>query len=223
VNQDLLVVTSCTARKLDPPGSVAHEAETLYTGEQHLRLMRGVHTYRRALQPAGPLRLRILSAFYGILKPTTRIASYDHTFAGKPTSEIRREARAKNVPSSIRHLLQKPFAAGLLLLGESYLHACDLDEHIKLGGPLISICSPSVARRMPRIAGLRIVPVANAEAHRFSAGLIALKGELGGRMLARLAKEPAELTHLTDPASDILGWLDGSWTEGSDHRELRAT
>jgi hypothetical protein len=208
VSSDLVVVTSCTATKFQTRDGGQCTAESLYAGQQHLRLMRGVKAYRDARQPAGPLRFRILSAYYGLLSPKTRVETYDHTFAGQPVAAIRREARDKNVPSAIRDVLRKPFSAGVLLLGDPYLRACDLDEHVRLGGPLLSFCSPAVARRMPRIAGLRTVPLTNVEARRFSAGLIALKGELAARMLSRLAVEPGESANLISANSDILAWLE---------------
>ena len=206
---DLLVITSCTASKLDTPEGVQHPAESLYTGQQHLRLMRGVNAYRTARQPAGPLRFRILSAQHGLLAPKTRIASYDHTFSGRRVAAIRRAAREKTIPSAVRDALRKPFAGGLLLLGDTYLRACDLDEDLALGGPVLSFCSPASARRMPRIAGLRTIPLANAEAKRFSVGLTALKGELGRRMLTRLAEDPGALPELMAPTSAVLARLYG--------------
>ncbi len=208
MSEGLVVVSSCTATKLDTPDGSLRTAESLYTGQQHVRLMRGVEDYRRVGQPLGTLRLRILSAFHGLLPPGRRIPSYNHSFSGLPVDAIRHKAREQRVPEQIRRLLARPFSGGVLLLGDPYLRACDLDEHVRLGGPLVSFCSPAVARRMPRIPGLRTVALTNAEARRFSVGLIALKGELGGRLLARLAEDPGEIEHLTLPSADILSWLE---------------
>ena len=144
------------------------------------------------------------------MKSRARVKTYDHTFAGQPAAVIHREAHEKNVPREVRKALASDFGAGLLLLGDPYLRACDLDEHVKLGGPLVSLCAPAVARRMPRIAGLRTIPLTNAEARRFSVGLAALKGELAGRALSRLAIEPTEIANLMAPAADVLGWLDAA-------------
>jgi hypothetical protein len=206
----ILVVSSCTASKLETLDGRARCAESLYAGQQHVRLMRGVDEYRTAGQPAGELRFRILSAFYGLLSSEKRVSSYDHSFSGLPATVICQQGREKNIPSDIRKLLRKPFDLGLLLLGDPYLRACDLDVDVKLGGPLISFCSPAVARRMPKIAGLRTITLANAEARRFSCGLIALKGELGGRLLSRLAAEPEEVENLAPSSTDVLGWLETS-------------
>jgi hypothetical protein len=207
VSAGILVVSSCTATKLrTPDGPIC--AESLYAGQQHMRLMRGIGDYRNAGQPAGKLRFHILSAFYGLLPSSRRIASYDHSFSGLPTAAIRRQGHEKNVPEDVRKILRKPFDFGMLLLGDPYLRACELDADVELGGPLIVFCSPAVAKRMPRIAGLRTIILANAEARRFSCGLIALKGELGGRLLSRLAVEPDKLNSLAAPDVDVLRRLE---------------
>ncbi len=206
----VLVVSSCTATKLQTSSGQAHWAESLYTGQQHTRLMRGVKQYREAEEPAGELRFQILSAYHGLLPARRSISSYDHSFSGLPTAVIRKQGLEKKVPSDMRKLLRKPFDLGLLLLGDPYLRACDLDADVELGGPLLCFCSPAVARRMPMIPGLRTIPLANAEARRFSCGLIALKGELGGRMLSGLTLEPETIESLVSPRTDILRRLESA-------------
>lgn len=210
VSGSILVVSSCTATKLQTPDGGRRCAESLYAGQQHLRLMRGIEEYRDAGKSAGELYFHILSAFYGLLPSARRVSSYDHSFSGLPAAAIYRQGREKNVPKDIRKLLRKPFDLGVLLLGDPYLRACDLDAEVELGGPLLCFCSPAVARRMPKIARLRTIPLANAQARRFSCGLIALKGELGGRLLSQLAAEPEVLGRLASPRTDILRWLERS-------------
>lgn len=73
MTDDLVVITSCTASKLELAAGADCVAESFYSGQQHVRLMRGVQEYRAAAEPAGALRLRILSAFYGLLSPQQRI------------------------------------------------------------------------------------------------------------------------------------------------------
>lgn len=72
----------------------------------------------------------------------------------------------------------------------------------------MSFCSPAAARRMPNIAGLRTVALSNADTRRFACGLISLKGELGGRVLTRLAAGPGEISVLTSPTANLLDWLE---------------
>jgi hypothetical protein len=208
----LVVVTSCTAQKVVVPANGAAQrdstAESLYAGQQHVRLMRGVRAYRAAQRPVGPLRLHILSAYHGLVPAARRVATYDHTFAGQPRDVVREHARQLGVPARIRALLKPRYGLGLLLLGDDYLEACALDADVRLGGPTIAFCAPNVAKRLPALAGLRIVLLHNREAQRFSCGLIALKGELGGRLLAGLAATPASLDAVTRPNADLLVWLD---------------
>jgi hypothetical protein len=170
--------------------------------------MRGVTEYRNASEPAGALRFHILSAYYGLLLASKSIPSYDHSFSGLPTAAIQREGRERNVPDDIREVLRKPFDLGILMLGDPYLRACDLDTDVKLAGPTIAFCSPKMARWLPRLDGLRIVELSNREARRFSCGLIALKGELGGRVLSALSEQPAILSTLISHDLDLLDRLE---------------
>src|SRR5438067_1036221 len=97
----IVVVTSCTARKVASEGRT-RTAESLYRGEQHMRLMRGVRVYRRAGQPSGRLTLRILSAGKGLLPARRRIDTYNQTFQGQPRETIRRRADELRVPEELR-------------------------------------------------------------------------------------------------------------------------
>ena len=204
---EILIVSSCTASKQQAEHR-AVSAESLYTGQQHIRLMAGINAYRAAGQPAGKLCFRILSAHHGLLSPRAAIQSYDYSFSGRALQNIRQQARKKNIPGDMRKLLGRPSELGVLLLGDSYLRACELDAKTKLGGPLIAFCSPAAARRMPPIPGLRTVTLTNAEARRLSCGMIALKGEVGRRLLLRLADNPDEALSIARSNGDVLSWLD---------------
>jgi hypothetical protein len=219
---EIIVVSSCTATKLETHDGQPCWAESLYTGQQHVRLMRGIDRYRRAGKPAGDLSFRILSAFYGLLGPRKLISSYEQSFSGLPNADIRRQGGEKNVPQDIRKLLRKPFDLGVLMLGDPYLRACDLDSEVELGGPTIAFCSPKVARRLPDLDGLRLVELTNHEARRFSCGLMALKGELGGRLLTVLSETPEDLDTLRDPDVDLLDWLEGMPSTSAVTRPLLA-
>jgi hypothetical protein len=219
MTREILLVSSCTASKLQTADGSPVSAETLYTGQQHVRLMRGVNTYRAAGQPAGNLRFRILSALHGLIAPDSAIQAYNHSFSDLAAATIRREAHEKQIPRDIDRLLRRPYELGMLLLADPYLRACDLGPHTRLGGPLIVLCSPAAAERMPTISGLHTVTLSNAEARRFSCGMIALKGELGRRILSQLAANPRELDNLVQPTTDLLSWLDS----GEPSRQLELT
>jgi len=208
MSREIVLVSSCTSSKLQIPKRTSTTAEALYTGQQHVRLMRGVRAYRAAGEPAGELRFRILSALHGLMIPDRSIRPYDHSFTGLPASTIRREAQEKNIPADIGSLLRRPFELAVLLLADPYLRACDLTPQTGLGGPVIAFCSPAAAVRIPRIPGLRTITLSNTEARRFSCGLISLKGELGRRILSRLSEHPREIEDLAGSQFDVLHWLE---------------
>ena len=185
----ILVLTSCTSLKAAPAESLTRTAETLYTGQQHVRLMRGVTAYRRAGEPQGKLDLRIVSAGHGVLTGDAEIERYDETFSGAPRSEVRRRGEALGVPRAVADLLECDWDLALVLLGDLYLHAAALPQGLRLGGPTIALASPRAASRIPLVPNMTVVELYNAEARRFSCGLTSLKGELAGRLLGRLAND----------------------------------
>jgi hypothetical protein len=182
-------------------------AADLYTGEQHKRLMRGV---RAATEAGIALDLRILSAGYGLVPTTRRLAPYECTYQGLRLADVRQRAGVRGVPESVRQALAEPSDLALILLGDTYLEACALDEHIFLGGATIALCGREAARRLPALDHLRPIALTTADARRFSCGLVGLKGELGARLLTLLARDEAVLARLTDPRVDLLSLIDWS-------------
>jgi hypothetical protein len=205
---DIVVLTSCTATKVADNGGGPRTAESLYAGQQHVRLMEGVRAYRKAGQPIGRLKLRIVSAGYGVVAATTKIASYDKTFQGLPREAIRRRASRLGIPEEVEALLSRPYRLCVLLLGDDYLEACALDDTLALGGPTFVFCGARVGEKLPDLAKLRHVPVGNPEARRFGRGTIAVKGELGRRLLTRLATSPSSIRSLVASGSDPLTWIE---------------
>jgi hypothetical protein len=205
---DVIVLTSCTATKVAENGNGPRTAESLYAGQQHIRLMEGVRTYRAAGQPAGRLKLRIVSAGHGVVAATTRVASYNKTFQGLPREAIRRRADALHIPDEVERVLSRPYRLAVLLLGDDYLEACGIDEALELGGPTFVFCGARVGDKLPDLARLHHVSVGNPEAARFGCGTIALKGELGRRLLSRLATSPTSLRSLLASGADTLAWLE---------------
>jgi len=224
----ILVVTSCTGEKkhsnhprlltredfecLNAPEFVNRErelfgyncrAEELYTGQQHLRLMRGVKTFREKFG-SDSISLHILSAGYGVVSGEQKIAPYECTFQGMKAKELRSWSDRLNVPQSIREVLAQPYDLGLVLLGDSYLKACDLDVSVNFGGPTILFCGSTILSKLPTLSGLRKVALTNQEAKRFSCGLVGLKGELAKRTLLSFNGVASSLT--SQP--DILDFLE---------------
>ena len=118
----ILIITSCTGHK-----SVSHEqqltqedfrlgpehvrqrevglaevltpAEELYTGQQHVRLMRGVQALRTSGKETD-IDLWILSAGYGLVPGDRRLVPYDCTFDGMRKRELREWADFLGVPDA---------------------------------------------------------------------------------------------------------------------------
>lgn len=182
-------------------------AEALYTGQQHVRLMRGVQAFRESrLSSNGDdvLDLEILSAGYGIVSGETRLAPYEATFQGMPKGELREWARELGIPAAFRNTVAAPYDLGLILLGDDYLSTCDLDGSVEFGGPTLLFCGGATRKRLPDLANVRPVVLSNPEAKRFSCGLVALKGELACRLLSSLAQGSIPLAECVDLRLTLL-------------------
>lgn len=154
----ILVITSCTGEKQHSPAeqltqadfqilgdlqafaaqeeklaTYRTQAEAIYTGQQHVRLMRGVGEARQVLG-AETLDLWVLSAGYGLIPGSQEIVPYECTFNGMKSGELRAWADHLGIPAAMRNLLAEPYDLALLLLGDGYMKACDLDETVQLGG-----------------------------------------------------------------------------------------
>jgi hypothetical protein len=223
----ILVITSCTGQKTVAHGNALAEedfakgskhvakretelsdyltpAEELYSGQQHVRLMRGVQATKDKLN----IDLHIVSAGYGLVPGDRKIAPYECTFTGRGKKDLANWASGLNIPKDFRKLISKPYDLALLLLGDDYLSACQLDDTVKLGGPTIGFCGNSARKRLPDIPSLRYVTVSNPEAKRFSCGLVSLKGELASRILESIATDAKEAPKNWFENEDLLSALD---------------
>jgi hypothetical protein len=228
----ILVITSCTGEKRhSPPTQLTQtdfthlhdaatfaaleanlaayrtRAEDLYTGQQHLRLLRGLQPARTHLGESA-IDLWILSAGYGLIPGNQQIAPYECTFQGMNKTALRTWAQHLQVPTAMRQLLATPYDLALLLLGDSYMAACALDKSVQLGGPTLAFSGSTMAKQLPPLANLRTVVLTNQEAKRFRCGLVALKGDLVARLLKLIAAGTTSVNHLSDPNTDILALLE---------------
>jgi hypothetical protein len=225
----ILIITSCTGEKVvehsdqltlddfkSGPKHVAQREKELkqlcrtageiYTGEQHVRLIRGVEAVRN--EKKDRVELHVLSAGYGVIPESRLVAPYETTFATMKTKELRDWADALKVPEDFRKTVEGKYDLGLILLGDNYLQACAVDASIKFGGPTLLFCGTAMAKKLPTLKHVRVVPISNPEAKRFSCGLVGLKGELAARLLKGIGDNPAVLNRLMDPKFDLLAWLD---------------
>lgn len=225
----ILVVTSCTGEKtVETPNAltqadfaagpehVAHReaslpltpAEELYAGLQHIRLMDGIRAVRTCPESGWTVDLHIVSAGYGLVPAARSLAPYEMTFTGMKSEDLRGWAMRLRIPADIRALLAEPYDLGLVLLGDHYLQACQLDASMKLGGPTLLFCGLGPAKKLPVLKSLRVVTLSNAEATRYQCGLVGLKGEVAKRILHGLLTEPDLAGRLSDVGVEVLSILD---------------
>jgi len=235
----VVVITSCTGEKNAAAGQALskedfergrdhiHEreedleehmlpAEAMYSGQQHVRLMRGVKELRE--KEDHDIELQIVSAGYGLIPADQEIAPYECTFSGMRKSELREWACELNIPRDFREVLGEDFDLGLVLLGNDYLEACALDEDLNLGGPTLFFSSASAAEQIVEIENAKAVALGNGEAGRFSCGLVSLKGELGARVLTRI-DEGASPELFFDAERDVLDLLEREDDDSTEQEE----
>ena len=133
------------ARRTEGLHKLTRPAEKMYTGQHHVRLMRGVEAVRT--QTSHTLDLWILSAGYGLIPTDKAAAPYDCTFSNMRKSELRRWSRSLSIPTDVREVLARPFDLGLVLLSNDYLAACELYSEkppsgVALGGPCALFLQP---------------------------------------------------------------------------------
>jgi hypothetical protein len=185
------VITSCTGRKVAlAPGDTV-PAERLYCGQQHVRLMRGVDYLRGA---GATVDVWIVSAGHGLVHGTERLASYERTFQGRRTTELNAMASQLGIPRAIKAVLACRASLTVVLLGADYLHACQLDGPLEQGAPTLVFASASTSLAMSGSPGLHVVSLGVEHTRQFAAGLVSLKGEVGGRLLAALADGAVSIT-----------------------------
>lgn len=191
-------------------------AEKMYSGAQHLRLMRGITAFRAAYSAdrAG-LDLYILSAGYGLIPGSQRIVPYEATFTEMSRNGRQCWGEQLGVPGVLRQVVRPSYDLGMVLLGASYLDACGLDRcrytgrsapPVEFGGPTIVFCGES-EERLPgddRRVFRTIIP--ETATRTFGCGQVGLKGELAARVLERLAQDLTFASELHRGAG-ILGLL----------------
>jgi len=228
----ILIITSCTGEKKHKPENqlqledfkagkevVASKEATvtefmlpageMYTGQQHVRLMRGGEAFREKAGKKASIDLWVLSAGYGLISESQQIAPYESTFQGMKVGEIRSLADQLDIPADFRKVVGQKYDLILMLLGDSYLRACALSDDVVFGGPTILFCGTGMAKKLPDLNGVKTVTLSNPQAKRFSCGLVALKGELTRLMLGML-QDKGKLKAFIDSQQDLLDQLGGA-------------
>lgn len=204
----LLVITSCTGEKAvdhdrrltladfrHPSRLRERELELerwrtpagqLYTGQQHVQLMSGVRRLRERYGPDA-VTVQIVSAGYGLVAEDRLLAPYEATFNGMGRSEARAWARHLGIARDVRQALPG-FPLVIFLLGSIYLSAVEPPVTPVAGQRVLFLAKPDEADRLAR-PGVTVVPAGKAEATRYGAGLIALKGRMFDLFARGLVRE----------------------------------
>jgi hypothetical protein len=147
----------------------------MYTGQQHKRLLRG-------MEGRSDLRLKVVSAGYGLLDEDDLVQPYNVTFAGMSQGDLASWSRTLRLPDAVKALCREPWWTGMLvLLGKPYLQACEFHRVPAPGFPAMFVCSGESQKFVPRWA--KAVTLVVEDCARFSCGHIGLKGEVGSRLL----------------------------------------
>jgi hypothetical protein len=235
----ILIITSCTGEKavesdeqltLDDfrqggahlkareksLGKLQMPAADLYTGQHHVRLMRGINSIEgNGRAQEFTIDLKILSAGYGFVERHKKLPPYECTFQGMGAKKLDEWADALGTPEQFRKILEAPYDLALILLSDDYLRACRLNETVSFGGHTLLLCGNSVAKKLPNVPHLQPFVVSTPETKRFACGLLALKGEIGGRILHGLSEGDFTLAELKKPTFDLKKALDKASTQGS--------
>src|SRR5258706_13308339 len=111
-------------------------AEEMYTGQQHVRLMEGVKTFRETFGPDS-LDLKIVSAGYGLIAGDRQVVPYEATFQGMNKDQRHRWTQHLHIPEMVRGLLSEKADFVFVSLGDAYLRALELDESTMFASPTV--------------------------------------------------------------------------------------
>ena len=218
----MLVVSSCTGEKaFTPEGLLTREdlsdpgvlerrerelseflvpARDMYTGRQHVELLKGLSVFRHA-QISTEVDLLIVSAGYGLISEAQAIAPYELTFAEMTGGQIDSWAQHLRIHDDLERALPS-YDLAFVLLGEKYLRAIRLPVATRADQAIVFLASRGAAERLPKLsARTHAVLLSNPEAREYRFGLVGLKGFLMRRLLERFSADPEAMSRvLTDPS-----------------------
>jgi hypothetical protein len=180
-------------------------AGEMYTGQQHIRLMRGLELLRNACSDV-TIDLKIVSAGYGLLDEDSPIVPYEATFNGMKAKVLREWADLLKIPESILSTI-KGYDLSIFLLGQGYLKAINFPTTIAVKGNLVFLTGKGSQSSLP--AGSNVVPIylGNKEAKTMGAGLVALKGRAIEILGEKVADDPAFLKSVVRSPESLAGFF----------------
>ena len=207
----VLIITSCTGEKrFKPENQLTQEdfkpagrlrkrekqlaefmspAGEMYTGMQHTQLMDGVQNLRKALEQL-VIDVAIVSAGYGLILESQKIAPYEVTFNTMKGHEIDEWAKRLKIHRSVEKIIPE-YDLIFVLLGEKYLRAISLPITLYEDQTWIFLAPGSsfnlIQKSSPQAF---ILPLSNAEAKQYGFGAVGLKGFLFKKFALVAAKKP---------------------------------
>ncbi|TCP53887.1 tRNA-guanine family transglycosylase [Tumebacillus sp. BK434] len=204
----VLVVTSCTGEKKYKPhnqllfddlqnpnikdqkeqalAGYKTEAVELYTGGQHVDLMKGVSAYRAA---GLDVDIAILSAGYGVLHEKQSIYPYEVTFNDMTGNTIQSWSKQLAITETMQERIEN-YDLIFFLLGDKYLQSIEWPLKIRDNQKLIFFAGESSKKRIQFQKGHHMMAIGTKEAKEFGSGLIRIKGHLFSQLLTFLMEHP---------------------------------
>lgn len=114
----ILIISSCTkSKKFDSTKSLKCEAQHMYTGVQHTQIKKAI----KILQQFADVDFYIISAKYGVLHSSDKIASYELSFNNMTSSEIEEQSKKIQITDKVQNILQQDYDLIYMTLGNTYL------------------------------------------------------------------------------------------------------
>jgi len=218
----ILILTSCTGKKKSKPenqltlddfrsGQKHLEQRTeelkehlvpageLYTGGQHLCLLRALKHFRHDF-PKHQWDLKIVSAGYGLLSEDDQVVPYEVTFNTMRVNELREWADFLQLPQTVGNVLGQ-YDLTFFLLGKEYLKAIHLPETLPGSQAYLFLTASAEMKQIPQAEKMFAFPMGNPEAKIYGAAVTSLKGRVmewlaegltqeGEKWLIELAQDP---------------------------------
>jgi len=206
----LQIITSCTGKKKFSPKKQLTQSDfsspklvkkktkrlkkyelpagSMYTGEQHIRLMKGI---KRARTTSAKVVLKIVSAGYGLLDESTPIVPYNITFSSMKAKELKSWSSQLSLRRSFEKAINNPKVdLNLILLGSEYLKALQLPTGFNFRRPTIFVVSGASKKMVQKFSGkIYLHTTTKEDCGLLGAGNIALKGEVAKRVLKKLTRK----------------------------------
>jgi len=179
-------------------------ARDMYTGQQHVRLLRGLDALRKAC-PYIRVDLKIISAGYGLIDENVPIVPYEMSFNMLKAKALREWADSLKLPYWVLSVMAV-YDLTIFLLGEKYLRAVNLPSELEIPGACVFLTGKGSQPHLPKSSNVYTVFLESKDARRLGAGLVALKGRVVEILGEHVSHDPGFLERMIDSPA-LLGKL----------------